>query len=50
MVKVYFETKDGVIYSELVATFKSDELYMLCLPSLVKEAKKHNMIVVESVI
>lgn len=48
MIKVYFETKGGVTYSELVATFKSDELYMVCLPTLLKEAKKNGMIVTES--
>lgn len=45
-IKVYFENKT---YSEKVAEFIDDETYMACLPSLVKLAKKINMIVTESV-
>ena len=47
MVKVYFETPNNS-YCEEVATFDTEELYMLCLPVLEKEAKKRNMIVTES--
>ncbi len=46
MIRVYFESKN---HSELVATFESEELYMVCLPSLEEEAKKHRMIVTESI-
>ncbi len=45
-IKVYFENKT---YSEKVAEFIDEETYMACLPSLVKLAKKINMIVTESV-
>jgi hypothetical protein len=46
MVKVYFESK---CHAELVATFDTEELYDLCFPALEKEAKKHRMIVTESI-
>ena len=46
MVKVYFESK---FHAELVAIFDTEELYDLCFPSLEKEAKKHRMIVTESI-
>lgn len=46
MVKVYFESKN---HAQLVAIFDTGELYNICLPSLEKEAKKHRMIVTESV-
>lgn len=46
MVKVYFESKG---HAEEVATFDSEELYMLCRPQLVEHAKKHRMEVTESV-
>ena len=48
MVKVYFETPDNS-YAERVATFKTEELYIACLPILEAEAKKQNFIVTESV-
>lgn len=48
MVKVYFETPNGS-YAEHVATFKDEDTYILCLEALEKEAKKHRMIVTESV-
>ena len=37
MVKVYFENSNGS-YSELVAKFYSEEIYLACLPSLEKIA------------
>jgi hypothetical protein len=40
MVKVYFETKNGG-YCELVAIFDSEELYLICLPALEKQAKEN---------
>ena len=46
MVKVYFESR---FHAELVAIFDTEELYDLCFPSLEKEAKKHRMIVTESI-
>jgi hypothetical protein len=46
MVKVYFESK---VHAELVAIFDNESTYLLCLPSLEKEAKKHRMIVTESI-
>jgi hypothetical protein len=49
MVKVYFET-EKLNYSELVAVFRDEELYMLALPALEEEAKKHRMIVTESLV
>jgi len=45
MITVYFESKS---HSEKVATFVSEELYMLCLPALEKKAKEARMIVTES--
>lgn len=48
MITVFFETKTGS-YVEEVASIKDEELYMLCLPILKKEAEKQNMIVTESV-
>ena len=45
-VKVYFESKN---HAELVATFISDDIYMLCYPALEKQAKKWGMFVTESV-
>ena len=48
MVKVYFETPNNS-YAERVATFKTEELYIACLPILKAEAKKQNFIVTESV-
>lgn len=49
MIKVYFQTV-AADYSELVATFDTEELYNLCLPALEAEAKKNRMIVTESVV
>lgn len=48
MVKVYFETPNHT-YCERVATFKTEELYIICLPILEAEAKKQNFIVTESI-
>lgn len=39
MVRVYFETAG---YSELVAEFKSEEVYVACFPSLEKKAREQN--------
>jgi len=47
MVKVYFESK---AHAELVAYFDSEEIYLACLPSLEKLAKKSRMFVTESII
>ena len=46
MVKVYFESKS---HAESVATFTTKQTYMSCLHSLKEEAKKHRMVVTESV-
>ncbi len=46
MIKVYFESNS---HSEIIATFEDEETYMLCLPVLEKEAKKHRMIITESI-
>ena len=46
MIKVYFESNS---HAECVAIFNTKETYNLCLPALEKEAKKHRMIVTESV-
>ena len=48
MVKVYFETEKGA-YCELVATFESEDLYMLCSHILEEEAKRQRCIVTESI-
>tara|TARA_R110000796_G_scaffold215321_1_gene331310 strand:+ start:257 stop:601 length:345 start_codon:yes stop_codon:yes gene_type:complete len=48
MVKVYFETQNGS-YSEQVATFETEELYIICLPALKKEAKKQGYKITESI-
>ena len=45
MIKVYFESK---YHAEEVATFTHEEVYIACLPSLKKYAKKHGMIVTET--
>lgn len=37
MVKVYFENSNGS-YSELVATFEDEKVYIACLPLLEKQA------------
>lgn len=47
MIKVYFQSLKGG-YSELVATFRTDELYNECLPSLEEEAAKQGCLVTES--
>jgi hypothetical protein len=44
-VVVYFENGK---FSEVVAQFSSEELYMACLPTLEEEAGKVGMIVTES--
>ena len=46
MVHVFFG--DGT-FAELVATFETEELYMLCLPTLQKEAKRQGVKVFESI-
>ena len=46
-VKVYFESGS---HAELVATFESEEIYMLCVPALEKQAKEWDMFVTDSVI
>lgn len=53
MITVYFETSDDAktsngVYAEVIAKFNSEELYHICLPALEKEAKKHRMIITES--
>ena len=45
-VKVYLENG---IYAELIATFQSEELYMLAVPALEAHAKENNLILTESV-
>ncbi|MAN61380.1 MAG: hypothetical protein CMI60_05460 [Parvibaculum sp.] len=47
MIRVYFESSS---HAELVATFETEELYMLCLPELEKEAERMDMIVTESML
>ena len=47
MIRVYFESSS---HAELVATFEAEELYMLCLPELEKEAERMDMIVTESML
>lgn len=54
MIKVYFESsKDGLTsdgkWAELVAIFDTEEIYMICLPSLEEHAKENRMIVTESI-
>jgi len=46
MIRVYFESSS---HAELVATFEAEELYMLCLPELEKEAERCRMIVTETI-
>ena len=48
MVKVYFETENGS-YAEIVATFETEELFIICLPALKKEAKKQGYILTETI-
>lgn len=45
---VFFETKSGAAYSEKVATFETEELFIACLPILEKEAEKERYQVTES--
>ncbi len=47
MVKVYFDYGSA---TDLVATFTSEETYMICLPSLEMYAKQIGAEVVESVV
>ena len=44
---VYFETKDFK-YSEVVAQFASEEIFVACLPTLERIAKDRDMYVSES--
>lgn len=46
-VVVYFETKDFK-YSEVVAQFASEEIFVACLPTLEQMAKDRDMYVSES--
>jgi hypothetical protein len=46
MVKVYYESSS---HAELVATFETEELYNKCLPILEIDARKHRMVVTESI-
>ncbi len=46
MVEVFFGNDT---FNELVATFGTEELYMLCLPTLMKEAERQGLEVIESV-
>ena len=48
MIKVFYETPNNS-YAEHVATFKDEEMYAVCLPSMESHAKSINMIVTESV-
>lgn len=45
-VKVYLENG---IYAEKIATFQSEELYMLAVPALEVYAKENNLILTESI-
>lgn len=46
MVTVFFEYG---AYTEIVATFKTEELYMACLKSLERYAKKNRAVLTESI-
>lgn len=48
MVTVYFE-EHGTGYSEVVATFATEEIYMACLPALKEKANQVRMAVTESI-
>jgi|TARA_Y100000015_G_C2393082_1_gene91231 hypothetical protein len=53
MVVVYFETPNlssDSYYSEKVATFEDEEVYLQCLDVLKEVAKEHSLIVTESII
>tara|TARA_R110000737_G_C14293056_1_gene434499 strand:+ start:115 stop:315 length:201 start_codon:yes stop_codon:yes gene_type:complete len=47
MIKVFFESK---YHAEEVGMFNDEDVYLACLPSLKKLAKKDRMIVTESVV
>jgi hypothetical protein len=48
MIKVYFETTNG--YSELVATFEYEEMYINCFAILKKESERMGFdVITESV-
>ena len=49
MIKVYFQSEIGS-HSELVAVFRTENLYMEALPSLEKSAAEQRCIVTESYI
>ena len=46
MIEVYAESNS---HAELWATFETEELYLLCLPALEKEANENGMFITESV-
>ena len=46
IIKLYFESNST---AELVATFNDEEIYIACVPALEKLAKKHKMMLSESV-
>jgi hypothetical protein len=46
MIKVFFESK---YHAEEVGMFNDEDVYLACLPSLKKLAKKDRMIVTETV-
>lgn len=48
MVKVYFENIEKT-NCNLVATFASEDIYIICLLELEAEAKKRNLIVTETI-
>jgi hypothetical protein len=47
MVIVYFETK---IYSEVIAKFANEDIYMLCYEALKKQAENMGGILTESIV
>lgn len=49
VVRVYYENKGTVLYAATVAYFEDEITYDLCFDALVKDARKHRMIVTESV-
>jgi len=48
MVKVYYTTPNGG-HRELIATFESEALYFLCLPTLKANARENGYIITESI-
>ena len=46
MVHIFF---GNGTFAELVATFETEEMFMLCLPTLEKEAKRQGVEVFESI-